>query len=62
MIETLTSDWKGEVFLIFELRVSRTPGPFIEEKEFSLVWHCRKAEPRPGESFAKRNDRGLHII
>jgi trehalose 6-phosphate synthase/phosphatase len=53
MIETLTSEWKEEVHPIFESWVDRTPGSFIEEKEFSLVWHYRKANPRLGELRAR---------
>ncbi|MEA1871840.1 MAG: bifunctional alpha,alpha-trehalose-phosphate synthase (UDP-forming)/trehalose-phosphatase [Chloroflexota bacterium] len=48
-IETLTNEWKEEVYPILESWVDRTPGSFIEEKEFSLVWHYRKADPRLGE-------------
>jgi trehalose 6-phosphate synthase/phosphatase len=53
MIETLTSDWKEEVHPILESWVDRTPGSFIEEKEFSLVWHYRKSNPRLGELRAR---------
>ena len=53
MIETLTSEWKEEVHPILESWVDRTPGSFIEEKEFSLVWHYRKANPRLGELRAR---------
>ena len=52
-IETLTSDWKEEVHPILESWVDRTPGSFIEEKEFSLVWHYRKANPRLGQLRAR---------
>jgi trehalose 6-phosphate synthase/phosphatase len=52
-IETLTSEWKEEVHPILESWVDRTPGSFIEEKEFSLVWHYRKANPRLGELRAR---------
>jgi trehalose 6-phosphate synthase/phosphatase len=52
-IEILTSDWKEEVHPILESWVDRTPGSFIEEKEFSLVWHYRKANPRLGELRAR---------
>lgn len=45
MIEPLTDDWKEEIRPILELYMDRTPGSFIEEKEFSLVWHYRKADP-----------------
>jgi len=45
MIEPLRSDWKEEIRPILELYVDRTPGAFIEEKDFSLVWHYRMADP-----------------
>jgi trehalose 6-phosphate synthase/phosphatase len=53
MIETLTNEWKKEVYPILESWVDRTPGSFIEEKEFSLVWHYRKANPELGELRAR---------
>jgi trehalose 6-phosphate synthase/phosphatase len=52
-IETLTSLWKEEVHPILESWVDRTPGSFIEEKEFSLVWHYRKSNPRLGQLRAR---------
>ena len=45
MIEPLRNDWKEQVRPILEIYVDRTPGSFLEEKEFSLVWHYRKADP-----------------
>ena len=53
MIEIVSSDWKGEVRPILELYVNRTPGSFIEEKEFSLVWHYRKVDHRLGDMRAR---------
>jgi trehalose 6-phosphate synthase/phosphatase len=53
MIEPLTSEWKEEVYPILESWVDRTPGSFIEEKEFSLVWHYRKADTKLGELRAR---------
>lgn len=44
LIEPLPDDWKGEIRPILELYMDRTPGSFIEEKEFSLAWHYRRAE------------------
>jgi trehalose 6-phosphate synthase/phosphatase len=32
--------------------VERTPGSFVEEKEFSLVWHYRMSDPEFGEWLA----------
>jgi trehalose 6-phosphate synthase/phosphatase len=39
------NEWKEVIHPILELYADRTPGAFIEEKSFSLVWHCRKSEP-----------------
>jgi len=44
MIEPLTDNWKEEICPLLELYMDRTPGSFIEDKEFSLVWHYRKAD------------------
>ncbi|MCL6559947.1 MAG: trehalose-phosphatase, partial [Firmicutes bacterium] len=53
MIESLTAEWKEEIRPILELYVDRTPGSFIEEKDFSLVFHYRKAEPELGSLRAR---------
>ena len=45
LIEPLKNDWKEEIRPILELFTDRTPGSFIEEKEYSLVWHYRRANP-----------------
>lgn len=42
--ENLQADWKEQIYPILEQFVNRTPGAFIEEKSFSLVWHYRKVE------------------
>ncbi len=44
-IEPLRAEWKREIRPIIELFVDRTPGSFLEEKEYSLVWHYRKTVP-----------------
>jgi len=44
--ESIGSEWKEEIRPLLELYVDRTPGSFIEEKDFSLVWHYRNADPR----------------
>jgi trehalose 6-phosphate synthase/phosphatase len=48
MIEPLSQEWKKQIRPILELYVDRTHGSFIEEKEFSLVWHYRRADPELG--------------
>jgi trehalose 6-phosphate synthase/phosphatase len=39
------AEWKDTIRPILELYSDRTPGSSIEEKDFSLVWHYRRAEP-----------------
>lgn len=45
----LSAQWKQEIAPILETYVDRTPGSFIEEKSYSLVWHYRKAQKGLGE-------------
>jgi trehalose 6-phosphate synthase/phosphatase len=49
---TSLDEWKGRVCPILEHFVDRTPGSFIEEKEFSLVWHYRMSDPEFGDWLA----------
>jgi trehalose 6-phosphate synthase/phosphatase len=39
------SDWKEKVQPLLRSYEDRLPGSFVEEKEFSLVWHYRAADP-----------------
>lgn len=41
--------WKKEIYPVLDNYVSRTPGSFIETKDYSLVWHFRKVEVGLGE-------------
>jgi trehalose 6-phosphate synthase/phosphatase len=45
LLRTLTTDWKERVRPILNLYVDRLPGALLEEKDFSLAWHYRKADP-----------------
>jgi trehalose 6-phosphate synthase/phosphatase len=45
-IEPLRAEWKEQMRPVLEWYEDRTPGSFIEEKDFSLVWHYRKADPK----------------
>ncbi len=49
MLDNINANWKPEIRPILETYVDRTPGTFIEEKNYSLVWHYRKAEPDQGD-------------
>lgn len=44
LAEPFANEWKEEIRAVLEVYMDRTPGSFIEEKDFSLVWHHRKAE------------------
>lgn len=45
-------EWKSSVYPMLEHFVDRTPGSFIEEKDYSLVWHYRMSDPDFGEWLA----------
>lgn len=53
MIDDVRLEWKEEIRPILDLYVDRTPGSLIEEKDYSLVWHFRKADPEFGEMRAR---------
>ncbi len=43
MVEQFASEWKQVVRPVLQMFSDRTPGTFVEEKDFSLVWHYRRA-------------------
>lgn len=70
-IPSLNDHWKQEVIPVLEMYTDRTPGSFIEEKSYSLVWHYRKAEKGLGELRANElmnnmsyliQDKGLQLL
>lgn len=46
---TMDNSWMQEYRQVMEMYVDRTPGSFIENKDYSLVWHYRKVETGLGE-------------
>jgi trehalose 6-phosphate synthase/phosphatase len=53
ILKTMTNDWKERVRPILQLFVDRLPGALLEEKEFSLAWHFRRADPEQASLRAK---------
>ena len=53
ILKTMVSDWKERVRPILQLFVDRLPGALLEEKEFSLAWHYRRADPDQASLRAK---------
>lgn len=43
--EQINVQWKEELAPIIQEFVDRTPGSFLEEKNYSLAWHYRKTDP-----------------
>ncbi len=54
LIEPMKNDWKETIRPVIDLFVDRTPGSFMEEKNYSLVWHYRRADPEL--SFIRSNE------
>ena len=44
-LQATEEHWKELILNVMDFYVDRTPGTFIEEKNYSLVWHYRKADP-----------------
>lgn len=48
MADTIDKEWMKIIRPTLEFYVDRTPRSFIETKNYSLVWHYRKADPDLG--------------
>jgi trehalose 6-phosphate synthase/phosphatase len=46
------ADWKPHLFPLLEMYADRLPGAFIEEKDYSLAWHYRTADPEQSTAQA----------
>ncbi len=53
MLKTLTTTWKDRVRPILQIYVDRLPGAMLEEKEYSLAWHYRAADPEQARTRAQ---------
>lgn len=62
MVEQINNDWMESIRPLLEFYVDQTPRSFIEEKNFSLVWHYRKADPDLGIQRAWELKDALHML
>ncbi|PKK85139.1 MAG: trehalose-phosphatase [Thermoplasmata archaeon HGW-Thermoplasmata-1] len=46
LTKPLNGEWKAEILPLLNAYADKTPGSFVEEKDFSLVWHYRRVEPK----------------
>ncbi|MFB3766446.1 MAG: bifunctional alpha,alpha-trehalose-phosphate synthase (UDP-forming)/trehalose-phosphatase [Methanotrichaceae archaeon] len=53
MLRPLSAGWKPMVMPIMKRYAERLPGTFVEEKEYSLVWHYRAAEQEAAQEKAR---------
>jgi trehalose 6-phosphate synthase/phosphatase len=51
MPHTYSNDWKQAILPILELYADRLPGAFVEQKEYSIAWHYRSADPDQSRQF-----------
>ena len=59
IIEPLSNSWMEQIRPLMEHYVDWTPGSFLEEKDFSLVWHYRKADPNLADVRTKELENAL---
>ncbi len=48
MFEQINKDWMDRIRYVLQFYVDRTPRSFIEQKNYSLAWHYRDADPDLG--------------
>jgi len=53
LLKPLAHSWKEQLRPLLCSYVDRVPGSLLEEKEYSLAWHYRRADPELGASRAK---------
>ena len=44
-----SNEWEPRIHSILELYADRLPGSFVEEKEYSIAFHYRSADPEQGQ-------------
>jgi len=49
VVDGISDEWKKKVKPVLQNLIERTPGSFIEEKDYSIVWHYRKVDKELGE-------------
>lgn len=49
---SFSSEWKKEIYPVFNDYVVRVPRSYIEEKEFALAWNYQKSDPELGSISA----------
>ena len=52
LLEKVKDEWMEKIRPVLESFVDRTPGSFVEEKNYSLAWHYRNTDPDFGEKRA----------
>jgi trehalose 6-phosphate synthase/phosphatase len=49
LFKNILSDWKKQILPILQAFSDRLPGSFVEEKEYTVVWHYRGADPEQAD-------------
>jgi trehalose 6-phosphate synthase/phosphatase len=53
LLKPVGAEWKDTLRPLLEMYVGRLPGSLLEEKDLSLAWHYRRADPELGLARAK---------
>jgi trehalose 6-phosphate synthase/phosphatase len=52
ILKPISNEWKRQLLPILEIYADRLPGAFVEEKEHSIAWHYRLADPEQADFLA----------
>jgi len=50
LLKQQTNEWKTHVYPLMQMYADRLPGSFVEEKDYSLAWHYRTADPEQAQA------------
>lgn len=53
LVQQIPNAWKKNIIPILEQYADRLPGAFVEEKEYSVSWHFRSADPEQSQALAR---------
>ena len=53
LLENVKKDWMEKIQPVLDSFVDRTPGSFMEKKNYSLAWHYRNTDPDFGQKRAR---------
>jgi len=52
-LKPMTNEWKPQIIALLQMYANRIPETFVEEKDYSVCWHYRNADPESAAAKVK---------